>query len=537
VHVISTNPLPAADELIQLAEAKFKSALPLTSAERLLLQKAAAGNWAICFPAQGRYKKWNDPADADSWGPERHIRNSLLAMLCADPHMQKLVHWAGIYLYGAYITERVDLSYASIPFQLTLRNCRITAFMDLSASNLVALNLTNSYICRALADGLCVKNDVVLADGFNSQYGMRLRGAHIGGTLDCSSGVFGSAMTTGRASKQKALDANGIIVDGDVFLREGFVANGEIDLVGSQIGNDLVCSGGKLNGIPTALLAHRSIVGGAVFLSDDFWTAGLVDFTGTKITGALGTYRGLFGHGALHLPNVSTRALVDFETEWPKAPRLDLEGFNYGRIANDQRIDVTARLRWLALQKPTPFRPQPYLQLAKIVRDSGDSNGALRVLEKKEQLRRADAERNPLRRLWSWALWAIIGYGYFPGRAILALLLLCAAGWLVYDRGYQAGAMVPTEKEAYIGCSLRRPLPPEYPQFSPFVYSLENSLPLVKFDQAEKWHPDPQNCSSSHSRGLTAPAFLTWFLRAQIVLGWALATLFVAGFSGLVHQQ
>ncbi len=533
----ATPPLPSADELRQLAETKFGGEPAFGFAEQLLLQRAAVGQWAICFPAQGRYKKWNDPADAGSWGPERRIRSSLLAALCADPRMQKLVDWRGIYLYGADITGRLDLYCANIPFQLALCNCRIASFMDLCSSELVGLDLSNSRIHRAHADGVVVRKDLFLGYGFDSEFGVRLRGAHIGGAFDCSAGMFGSALATGGASKQKALDANGIIVGGDVFLCDGFVSNGEVDLTGSQIGGDLYFSGGKLLGTPNALAAHRSIVGGAIFLSDGFWTAGKVDFTGTKVSGALSTSKGLFGQGALHLPNVSTRALVDSETEWPEAPDLDLEGFTYGRISNEQRIDVGARLRWLALQPPSPFRPQPYLQLATVVRESGDSNGALLVLEKMEQLRRADSDRSFLRRLWSWILWGTIGYGYFPGRAIVALLMLCAAGWLIYDRGYQAGHMVPSEKEAYVCFAARKQLPPQYPRFSPFIYSLENSLPLVKFDQAGNWRPQPENWPSSPSHVLTEPEFLTWFLRAQIVLGWVLATLFVAGVSGLVRKQ
>lgn len=542
----AASPLPPGDELRQLAEARFTSELPFSFAEQLLLQRAVVGNWAICFPAQGRYKKWNDPAGAASWGPERRIRSSLLAALCSDPQMQKLVDRRGIYIYGAEITGRFDLYCASIPFQLALCNCRIASFMDLSSADLMELNLSNSRIRGAHADGVVVKKDLFLANGFDSEYGVRLRGAQIGGTLVCSAGVFGSAMATGGASQQKALDANGIIVGGDVFMSDGFVANGEVDLVGSQIGGDLDCSGGILEGTPKALTANRLAVGGTVFVSDGFCTAGKVDFTGSKINGALNTTKGRFSKGALHLPNVSTRALVDTETEWPRFPGLDLEGFTYGRISNDERIDVGARLRWLALQPPTPFRPQPYLQLATVVRDSGDSDGALRVLEKMERLRRADVERNPRRRLWSWILcrrlrswilWRTIGYGYFPGRAIVALLLLWALGWLIYSRGYQSGAIVPAEQEAYISFAATRQLPPQYPRFSPLIYSLENSVPFLKFDQTGKWLPEPENWSSSPSRGHTVPCLLTWFLRGQIMLGWLLATLFVAGVSGLVRRQ
>lgn len=91
--------------------------------------------------------------------------------------------------------------------------------------------------------------------------------------------------------------------------------------------------------------------------------------------------------------------------------------------------------------------------------------------------------------------------------------------------------MVPTEKEAYQQfkyLATEGQVPAHYPTFSAPVYSLENSLPLVKLGQAAKWQPDP------------APdgwAWVRWFLRGQILLGWLLATLFVAGVNGIVHKE
>src|SRR5208283_4903961 len=78
----------------------------------------------------------------------------------------------------------------------------------------------------------------------------------------------------------------------------------------------------------------------------------------------------------------------DDRTRWPKQDELLLDGFVYGRIASDGQVDVTKRLDWLRLQPRAPFRQQPYLQLAKVLRESGDLDGSLRVLEEMEELRR-----------------------------------------------------------------------------------------------------------------------------------------------------
>src|SRR5208283_5431584 len=79
----------------------------------------------------------------------------------------------------------------------------------------------------------------------------------------------------------------------------------------------------------------------------------------------------------------------DDRTRWPKQDELLLDGFLYGRISSEGKIDVTKRLDWVRLQPRTPFRQQPYLQLAKVLRESGDSDGALRVLEQMEARRRS----------------------------------------------------------------------------------------------------------------------------------------------------
>ncbi len=106
--------------------------------------------------------------------------------------------------------------------------------------------------------------------------------------------------------------------------------------------------------------------------------------------------------------------------------------------------------------------------------------------------------------------------------------------------------MVPSDSDAYRTFKQNdSSLPESYIRFSPLVYSVENSLPLVKLGQADRWQPDPNAVKSStleksrfrrFVRFLTSSKFVQWFLWVQIILGWILATLFAAGVTGIIRK-
>jgi hypothetical protein len=273
-----------------------------------------------------------------------------------------------------------------------------------------------------------------------------------------------------------------------------------------------------------------------------------LDFEGAEVGGAFKCESANLQAASLDLRDASAGSLYDSglddttsadnrQTKWPQPGKLQLDGFVYGRISSEGRIDVSKRIAWLGLQPSPPFRQQPYLHLAKILTDSGDSDGGLRVLEKKEALLRTSGAPGPVARLWSWFLRVSIGYGYYPGRAIWLIILLSLLGWIVYGTSYAAGTMIPTDKDVYDkDFKDKRLVPPYYPAFSPLVYSVENSLPLVKLGQGDKWQPysGPESLPGSNP---ILSGFVLWFYRMQILLGWLLGTLFVAGVSGIVHKE
>ena len=89
-------------------------------------------------------------------------------------------------------------------------------------------------------------------------------GATIGLNLECSGGRF---LNEGR----DALSADGIVVKGNLFLDEGFQAKGAVRLIGASIGLDLYCDGGHFqNKDGYAFVARGMGVKGNVFLAQRF---------------------------------------------------------------------------------------------------------------------------------------------------------------------------------------------------------------------------------------------------------------------------
>jgi hypothetical protein len=312
------------------------------------------------------------------------------------------------------------------------------------------------------------------------------------------------------------LIADGIEVKGFIDLRDGYEAEGEVRLVGAQIGGNLECRKARFSGL---LNAEAAVIGGVFY-----WT-NIADPASAK----------------LDLANASVGALADDLESWPAPGNLCTFGFVYQHISSGPG-DAQSRLNWLA--RLQSFTPQPYRQLAKVLQDAGDDVGARRVLFNMERRRRRD--RGVVGRIWSHILRMTIGYGYYPGRSLICLIFLTVLGCLLFSCGYAAGGISPTDKDAYDFFKHNSQIPPEYDAFNPFIYSLESSFPLVTLGQASRWQPDPNpnlRPPPSHSavgidrliRFVTSARSLRVFHWLQICFGWFFTTMGVAAITGIVR--
>ncbi len=759
--IVATSLRRGTDNLEGLARAQFGE---LSEAERRLLQAAPKGGFAFCGPSEMDNDPDNDPTTADNWGPERQIRAQLIRWLCVNQEAANRIDSRGLRLHAGKVTGKLDLSFSAVPFPLVFWKCHVGEDLHFTRANLLVLNLSGSRLRSLNSDGANLTGDLFLRNGVSVENGVFLRGARIGGSLECDGSSFkgpegkalladririegslflrggfsaegevrivgaqigsnlecdgstfknpkGRALTasgakvsgnigfgdgflaegqvslqgirvegslscqrgTFRGSDGRAFSADRSVIGGSLFLRNGFSAEGEVRIFNAQIGSNLECDGStfknpkgtalaadgikvggaiylrkqslaegevRLNGAQIgsnlecdestfrnpegrALTAHNVKVGGNIFLRNGFAAVGLVSLTGARIGNNLECARGLFKspsgdfnaenarvegnvylrdgfcsegnvglrgiqiggglkcsngtfnaldlntavikgtfHAAniqitenthLDLRNASVCAIIDDKASWPIKGKLSLDGFVYERISEGP-TDVDSRMDWLG--RLDKFTLQPYHQLAKVFRESGDVHGARRVLFEMEHRRRKEYDRNWLARGWSWILKWSIGYGYRSWHALVGLVLLTLVGGIVFGCGYLGGAIVPNDKEAYLAFEQRGYPPDYYPHFNPFIYSFEHSFPLVSFGLKDHWIPRPAGpdripvlratipvkLANASFRGwyffrLNAPGLLHLCLWVQVVMGWGLASLFVAGLTGIVEKQ
>ncbi len=509
----------ANDPLIQLAVRKFPD---LTGCELIVLHGASVGADLSCAPDDaknphaGRGEESNDPARGSAWSPDREVRGALLRWLFLDRQAQGYLDPSGVRIREARIPDRVDLHNFTIPVELAIDHSYLPRGMDLRGAKIPGLRLLNSHSGQlrlgaiAVTHDLDIEGDVVSGASYLPGL-IDLTSAQIGGFL-----ILGeSRVTLGAAAGQTAVGAMGLSVRQNLSMW-GLQTDGVVDLRNANINADLEIEYAKFVGAGlTGLEAQNATVKDALI-----WN---------KITTTPNTI--------FDVTDARVGSLIDDDTSWPHPGKLFIDGFVYDRLTCDGdntlpfteftncRLNVASRLKWLGLQSSSTYYPQPYLQLAAILKARGDLSGARRVLiaGQNEQMRLGNLSL--AQRLWGWLLWATIDYGYESYWALLWAALLVVIGGVLVRLGHDAGVMKPVE--------------PVRKQAAPLVYSLDVFTPIVDLRLQRNWWPDPTKSGTAKLlgrkiavRGSILRAYL-WF---HIVAGYILTVLFVAGVSGLVHS-
>ncbi|MEM9169394.1 MAG: pentapeptide repeat-containing protein [Pseudomonadota bacterium] len=134
--------------------------------------------------------------------------------------------------------------------------------------------------------------------------------------------------------------------------------------------------------------------------------------------------------------------------------------------------------------KKGQFRPQPFEQLAKVLREQGYNYAATRIAVEKRNLERRCADRGVVR-LLSWIVGVTSEYGYSPARA-----LACFFGYVMFGGltvlTFDAGA-----SPSIVEGRFTQAVAPSGENFEPFVYALDLATPLVDFGQASSYRLKP----------------------------------------------
>nr|NIS63529.1 hypothetical protein [Pseudomonadota bacterium] len=313
---------------------------------------------------------------------------------------------------------------------------------------------------------------------------------------------------------------NSMETAGSLFMHEG-AEFAEVELADAKIGGLVEMTGSKftgklnMNSMETAgsLLMHE----GAEFAEVELVSAKIgknLDFSGSKLASIdlTGTHvRGEFTLGPpptkwlerakLTLRNTEVVALQDLSNAWPDT--LELDGFTYallGGFASEGAEDMATRqVSWFKewLEKQEKYSPQPYEQLAKVLRKEGHVGKADDVLYAGKNRELSEAEG-----LLGWLglvlLKVFIGYGYRVYYAIFWFLGFIGLGAFVLRLSGQG----PAHGMPY-----------------GIAYSLDMVLPIIRLRER---HYD-----------FDLAGWIRYYFYLHKLMGYVLASFLVAGLSGL----
>ena len=279
------------------------------------------------------------------------------------------------------------------------------------------------------ADELSVVQGVLLHRGFSAtstseQGTIRLLGAAIG-TLDGAGARLEN--TAG-----PALDADNLEVKRDVGLDRGFIATGVSDqgavvLTGAHVGGLLDCSAARMaNTDGPALHANGLRVDQDVTLAEGF----IATTAGCPVVLALAGAR--FGGNFRFDSEVVTHAAADHGS------LVELDGLTYSGLPRPASVQGWLTV----LSKHTPrYAAHPYQHLATAYRAAGHDRDARTVLiaQRRDQLDRGGLTGSE--RAWGRLTGLTLGYGYQPWRALLLLVATLAAAVALSVAGGHHGAL------------------------------------------------------------------------------------------------
>jgi hypothetical protein len=440
------------------------------------------------------------------------------------------------------------------------------------------------------ANGATFEAGLVM-DGLRVGQNLDLGGARFAGDVDLGSAVVNGQLNGGTATFEGRLDMNGLTVERGLFLRDDARFAGEVNLVGAKINGDFDASGAgfeaRLNmdsvTVGQTLFVTRAIVAGKVSLKAA--KVGAIDLGGATFRAPVDA-SGLAAEGELTLDPAPTwghcarfllrnarvgvlndggdpKTASGAENPWPARGELELDGFSYGRLLHPRTVHWYQN-QWLA--RDTTYTPQPYQQLAGVLRATGDPSGANDVLYAARERERTEAGAQSLvgpktvrlkaafrwigLSLLKWTMGYGLGIRYFLALFWVAGLTLIGA--VVLWNSGEADQIQPIPRVEGPGdmgagqdnlgdearTALQHPTPPDRKtavvQVEPknrkgFLWcvfaSLDWTLPLIELDRA---HADT-------IAKLAGGPF--YWLYVQAFIGYVLAGFLAAGLAGLTQSR
>jgi hypothetical protein len=447
----------------------------------------------------------------------------------------------GVHVRGVHVTGTLNLDSVTCTVPVSIARCVFDEPLQARGTHFSLLRISRSTLPGLHAKGLRVDRDLILSAGFtvttsDDRGAVRLFGVHVGGQLNVSGAHLEN--TAGPALILDNARVDGGILMGDGFTATGHGDDGAVRMVDAQVGGQVDLTGATLtNPSGSALVANRIAIKGDLFLRGAFSAHGNSGKSLIRLNSA--TVGGIeFEPGAsLDNPGGIVLGLQNATVDWVSFPPdllcdnhcdatggLLLTGLRYTTLSKDG-ADWSRWLHWIRCHT-TEYQAQPYRQLADVQRSAGHDAAARTILiVQQDDLR----QRGDVGGTWSrlrHRLWgALAGYGYRAGRAatalVVALLLAGAIGWVA--------GRTPTHDGRFAALHTARAERPFTPCSTLELIGLgiDRGLPLGATGIRDRCDLD----TATRAGQLFTAAI--WLLQAIV---WALATLVVAGYTGLVRK-
>ncbi len=382
----------------------------------------------------------------------------------------------GIDLLGASIKADLSLQDASVSGWAWMEDLQIGSDLFMERARLERTDLPDAVIGGNLKltdavlrgplnmQGIKIGQDLLLDKGrFPSiampdgdvGYNLRLDASLVSGPLSMPAAHIGHVLSLGRLGRfEGPVNLDFVRVDDSLLLTGAHFA-ADVSLNGAIIGQEVAITDGA------EMLRPLHMTFAKIGTNLDFTGGSFdsVDLTGTTVGAEIRLaskgYAAIAWNpkAQLVLRNVSARALQDLPEAWPTT--VDLQGFTYERLGGyreSESNDVAARdaasfIAWLAKQRQ--YSPQPYHALSDVLRAAGYPDKAKQVLY--AGYMREWEQSSGLARFWQTLRWAIIGFGLYPQRSAIWILILVPLGAFIFSFEPQVRlrAMRPMDRLIY----------------------------------------------------------------------------------------
>lgn len=437
----------------------------------------------------------------------------------------------GILFTGIYISGNFDFSFCNTDLKFSFRNSKFENKLDLSDSKIRFLSLIGSIVPSFDAFRLMCESDIFLTDGFEAQGKVNFGSAEISGSLFCMKGQIIN-------EKEDALICYRAKIYGDVFFNNGFELKGNLSFSSTEIKKSLIFSKLKITG--NCILTSAKI--DTITEKDNFWK----------------------------------------ENEFRE---FHLDGLEYNHLSG-KNLDSSTLVKWL--EKMPEFKPQPYKQLARVLRNMGHNKEANDIMiDYNNKMRKKDYEefkvefkqayKISLKEKWNFfkifikSIFETLGFlarliyektsgcGYKLIRVFITMFCVWLFCSLFYWNASKVAVFAPSnplvfQKKDFYQCNVEltgtslfdmfnwkkysssnnwidSKVDGEYTTFNPFWYSLDVILPIVDLQVEKDWG------QYVPSNDWTLNDFTRWLMWFEILFGWIYSLILVAILSGLAKNE